>query len=72
MTEIRVDDAQPGDVLMMRFHSDPQHVAILADYRHGGRSIVHSMASVGAVAEHRLSPEWRARIVAAFRLPGVA
>lgn len=67
-----VAQPQPGDVLLMRFEAEPQHLAIAADYRHGGLSVVHALASIGRVAEHRLSPTWQARIVAAYGLPGVA
>lgn len=69
---IEIDDALPGDVALMRFRAEPQHLGILADYRHGGASIVHALASAGRVCEHRLSPLWRERICAAYRMPGVA
>lgn len=66
--------AEPGDVLVMRFDTDPQHLAIVADYVHGGLSIVHALdrAGRGSVIEHRLDLANRARIVAAYSLPGVA
>lgn len=67
----RVDDYLPGDVLLMRFVGEPQHLAIVADYVHGGLSIVHAMLRVGRVAEHRLSPEWRRNVVAAYAMPGI-
>ncbi len=53
---------QSGDVLLMRFDRDPQHLAILTDEG----TIVHALSSAGRVVEHRLSPGWRARIVAAW------
>ena len=71
MARIASSAADLGDVLLMRFGADPQHVGIIADYRHGGHSIVHALASVGRVVEHRLSPVWRQRAVVAYRLPGV-
>lgn len=69
---IEIDDARPGDVALMRFRADPQHLGILADYRHGGLSIVHALSSAREVCEHRLSPLWRDRIVSVYRMPGVA
>ena len=53
--------SQPGDVLLMRFDRDPQHLAILTDEE----TIVHALLRDGVV-EHRLSPDWRARVVAAW------
>jgi NlpC/P60 family putative phage cell wall peptidase len=52
----------PGSVLLLRFDRDPQHLAILT----GEGTIVHALATVGKVVEHRLSPDWRARVVAAW------
>jgi cell wall-associated NlpC family hydrolase len=72
MREIAVDAMQPGDAVLMRFAGEPQHVGILADYVHGGLSIVHAMLRVGRVAEHRLAPKWRGYIVAAYAMPGVS
>jgi len=65
-------DLMPGDVVAMQFARAPMHMGFVADYRHGGLSLVHAMGSVGQVAEHRLSPAWRQRIVARYALPGVA
>lgn len=54
---------QPGDVLLMRFRHEPQHVAIFA-----GENIVHSYSAIGKVVEHRLSDVWRRRIVRGYRI----
>lgn len=54
---------QPGDVLLMRFRTEPQHVAICT-----GETIIHSYSAIGRVVEHRLSPVWRARIVKIYRI----
>lgn len=72
MTAIPVSDIAPGDVLLFRFEADPQHLAIVGDYAHGGLSIIHAYAPSRKVIETRLDDAWRARIVAAYRLPGVA
>lgn len=59
--------AQPGDVLLMRFGAgSPRHLAMLA-----GKTIIHSYAAVGQVGEHDLTQEWKARIVRVHRFVGV-
>jgi NlpC/P60 family putative phage cell wall peptidase len=70
---VPTDDPQPGDVVIIAFASDPQHMGILADYAHGGLSLIHAIAYGSAgVREHRLSPTWRALVTRAYILPGVA
>ncbi|MBK7357516.1 hypothetical protein [Propionivibrio sp.] len=56
-----------GDILLIRFSGDPQHLAIFT-----GETIIHSYASVGAVCEHRMADVWAARIVCAYRFKGLA
>lgn len=74
MRPIPIDDAQPGDALLMRFKSEPQHVAFLADHPAGGLSIIHALnrRSVNRVVEHSLDRLWRSRIVEAYIMPGIA
>ena len=60
-----------GLVALLRFEKDPQHLAFVADYLHGGWSLVHALQAAGRVTEHRLNQLWRNRIVALYRLPGV-
>jgi hypothetical protein len=65
--------AAAGDVFCLRIVEDPEHLAIAGDYFAGGLSLVHAYAArPHQVIEQRLDPAWRARIIAAFRLPGVA
>lgn len=64
---MRVLDMQLGDVLLMRFAAEPQHVAICA-----GDTIIHAFESSGRVVEHRFSSMWRARVVHIYRIMGVA
>lgn len=71
MTRIDKNDIAPGDVVLMRFDGEPQHLAIVADYVHGGLSVVHAYALSRQVVEHALDDTWRKRIVAAYRMPGV-
>lgn len=71
MTEIPHEKAQPGDVFLMKFDGEPQHVGFLGDYPHGGFSLIHSYANARKVVESRMDEQWRERIVAMFVLPGV-
>jgi hypothetical protein len=66
-------DMQVGDVAWIRFEAEPQHFGIIGDYLHGGFSLIHAYngAGVNKVVEHRLDPEWLARIVGVWRFPGV-
>ena len=71
MTEIDRAAMQPGDVIVVSFDRDPQHLAILGDYRHGGLSIIHAAGNTGRVIETRLMFSSAMTFVAAFALPGV-
>ena len=59
--------AQIGDVLLLRFDANPQHVAIVSDI-----GIIHAHASVRRVVEHRLDSVWQGRVVAAYSFRGLA
>lgn len=60
------DAARPGDVLLMRFKGEPQHLAILA-----GETMIHAWEAPGRCCEHVLDVKWRARIVRVYRFVGV-
>jgi cell wall-associated NlpC family hydrolase len=62
-----VTDLQPGDVVLLRWHQHPNHVALVTDYPTGGLALLHSYAQVGRVVEHRLAEPWPRRIVEGFR-----
>lgn len=66
------EEMQPGDVVVVRFDRDPQHLGILGDYRHGGLSIIHAAAEPGRVIETRLMFSRSMQFVQAFALPGIA
>lgn len=61
------DQLRPGDVLLMRFEAEPQHLALYC-----GQTIIHAYQRVGRVVEHRFAAVWRACVVAAYRFPGVS
>lgn len=66
------DEARPGDVALLRFRGEPQHLAIVSDYVHGGLAIIHALSTAGAVVEHRYAQLWRDRTLGVFAIPGVA
>ena len=67
---------RPADVLVLDLGCGPQHLAIAADYTHGGLSMIHAMDCQdrrrARVVEHRLDSPTRERLSAAYRLPGIA
>ena len=63
----RVTDLQAGDVILMKFSGDPQHLGIYA-----GENIIHAYQPVGKVCEHGLTDAWRRRIVRIYRFNEVA
>jgi cell wall-associated NlpC family hydrolase len=73
LTRVPKAQMQFGDVAWIRFHTEPQHFAILGNYRYGGFSLIHASNGSGlkAVVEHRMDERWRDRIVGVWRFPGV-
>lgn len=59
--------AQPGDILAMRWHREPNHVAIVGLHEQGGLSIIHTSANLGRVVEHGLRGPWVRRVVHVYR-----
>lgn len=66
LERVMVNNRQAGDLLLMRFASDPQHLAICA-----GDTIIHAYEAAGICCEHRLSSMWAARIVRVYRFRGI-
>jgi cell wall-associated NlpC family hydrolase len=58
----RVTDLRPGDVLLMRFGREPQHLAIYA-----GATIIHAYEAAGKCCEHDYTAEWQRRTVRIYR-----
>lgn len=63
-----LDARQPGDILLLRFAGEPQHLALLT----ADDTLIHSYEAVGRCCEHRLSSMWAARIVRVYRFLGVS
>lgn len=62
-----VTTPQEGDILLMRFEAEPQHVAIVTDI-----GIIHAYAQMRRVVEHRLDSLWQSRVIAAYAYKGIA
>ena len=56
-------EAEPGDIFLMRFATQPQHLAVYT-----GDGIVHSYSKKGYVLEQRLSDVWRKRVVGVYSI----
>ena len=57
------NEAEPGDIFLMRFATQPQHLAVFT-----GDGIIHSYLKKGHVLEQRLSDVWRKRVVGVYSL----
>lgn len=59
-----------GDVVVIRYHVNPHHVAIVGARDYGGQTaltLIHSEGSIGRVLEQRLTPD--VKITHVFRRP---
>lgn len=63
---INIDDAKPGDVYLMVFEKEPQHLAIATDI-----GLIHALALRRKVVEHGIDATWASRIRSAWRFPGI-
>jgi hypothetical protein len=72
MTQIDQSEMQIGDVLVLHFGADPQHIGVVADRRGGGFNIIHAESlRQRRVIETRLCFGGQMKFVAAFRIPGI-
>ena len=62
MRRMPTAEAQPGDIALMRFGSEPQHLGILT-LHDGTLHLLHALALSRKVVEQRLDSVWRARVV---------
>jgi NlpC/P60 family putative phage cell wall peptidase len=67
LTLVPYDHRAPGDIVLMRFALEPQHLGMLTardpDY------VIHCAEK--GVVEHRLDSVWRTRIVRVYRFPAL-
>lgn len=66
LVRVSLGERQAGNVLLMKFAGDPQHLGVCA-----GDTIIHAYSTVGQVCEHRLDEAWERRIVRVYRFVGV-
>lgn len=71
LERIKPEDAQPGDLVVMKYSGEPHHMGILGDYVDGGLSLIHAYAKRRMVVETRLDEDLRSRIVSYHSFPGV-
>jgi cell wall-associated NlpC family hydrolase len=72
MQRIPRETLQPGDVIVVAMQDDPQHMGIVANYLHGGLSLIHSTSTARrGVVETRLMFAQNLKFRGAFALPGV-
>lgn len=62
-----ISNRSAGDILLMRFKGEPQHVGICT-----GEGIVHAYEPVGKCCEHDICAKWAARIVRVYRVKGLS
>jgi NlpC/P60 family putative phage cell wall peptidase len=63
LKKISRTEMQPGDVLLMRIKTAPQHLGIYA----GDGFMVHAYSQVGRVVEQRIDADWQKKITAVYR-----
>lgn len=65
------NEMKPGDIALMKFVKEPQHVAIIGNYvldKTGKNlSLIHSYGTVEKVVEHRLDDDWKDKIIEIYR-----
>lgn len=67
---VRQSHLLPGDVIVLRFVTEPHHVGIVTDYPYGSAlGIIHACGHYGKVIEHRLPKDYIQRITHAYRRP---
>lgn len=62
LMRVPVSTMAAGDVLLMNFTGDPQHLGVYT-----GNSLIHAYETVGKVVEHGLTEQWKRRIVRVYR-----
>ena len=67
-TQVEPAACRPGDVALLRIDGLPVHVGVII----GWPDFLHAHKAAGAAVIDRLtSPQWRHRLVAVYRHPGV-
>ncbi len=62
-------EAKPGDIFLMNFGGNPQHLGIFSDYPNSpAMAIIHCYSQSGKVVEHRLNDFWFTKIEQVYSL----
>lgn len=67
MKRVPIVAAQPADILVFNWKSEPHHVAIMT----GPTTIIHAHIFNRRVVEHSIDDRWRAAMCAAYSVDGV-
>lgn len=70
LDRIDLADTDLGDVLVMKFETEPQHFGIVSNLE--PPYMVHAFAQARKVVEHRIDALWLSRILRAYRFRGVS
>lgn len=71
-TRVEMSDMKIADIVLVSIDTNPQHLGIIGNYRHGGYSIIHAYKrpnTVGSVIESRLMFARNFRFVQLYRIP---
>jgi hypothetical protein len=68
---VQVAEWEPAAIAQCVIGRRPQHLAVCALHGAHGRTLIHAMAGIERVAEHRLDDRWQRRIVRFWRLRGI-
>lgn len=63
-----VTDPRAGDIALMRFDGNPQHLGIISNYPNDGLGLIHAYAHARKVVEHSFNDEWKEKVVVLFRI----
>lgn len=66
LIKIKIDEVKSGDIYLMTFDFEPQHVGIATE-----NGIIHSYSSAKQVVEHGIDTTWSSRIKGAYRFKGI-
>ncbi len=62
-----VTQALPGDILVFRIKTMPQHLALLTSHQ----AIIHAYVQAKRVVENSFNQEWQQKCVAVYQYPGI-
>lgn len=64
--EVYWNDQEEGDIVLMRYGREPQHVGILLERGGGGFNLIHAVDK--GVVEHIFDTSWRGRVTGIYRV----